>query len=135
MKNDTRERVTLVSKKDLEVSYFCGPGPGGQKRNKAATGVQIRHPASGAIGKASDSRSQHDNKINAFKRLREHPRMKIFLSKKLFELRERETMEEAIDRETTPDTLKFEIKNAKGQWEEVNNEYFDSPAAREQTDP
>lgn len=135
MKTDTRERVTLVSKKDLEVSYFCGPGPGGQKRNKAATGVQIRHPASGAVAKASDSRSQHDNKVNAFKRLREHPRMKIFLSKKLFELREQETIEAAIERETTPDTLKLEIKNAKGQWEEVDDAYFDSPAAREQTQP
>lgn len=131
-KPDNRERITLVSKKDLDVSYFCGSGPGGTNRNKVATGVQIKHRSSGAIGRSSDSRSQHDNKITAFKRLREHPKMKLWLSKKLFELRERETMEEAVDRETTPDTLKFEVKNEKGKWEEVKSEYFDSPAAKEE---
>lgn len=127
---DTRERITIVSKNDLEVSYFCGPGPGGQARNKVASGVLIRHKQSGAIGRASDSRSQQDNKMSAFRRLREHPKFKVWLNRKLFEIRERETLEQSVDRETTPDTLKIEIKNERGQWEEAPAGHFDTQAAK-----
>lgn len=62
-----KEKITIATKKDFDVSYYCGPGPGGQKKNKSATGVQIIHSESGAIGRAHDSRSQADNKVNAFK--------------------------------------------------------------------
>lgn len=126
------ERVTVLSLKDLEVSYFCGSGAGGQARNKVASGVQMRHLESGATGRASDSRSQHDNKKSAFSRLLADPRMKFWLAKKVYEVRARETIEEIIARETRPENLKYEIKNAVGQWEEVNEAYFDGPAAREE---
>lgn len=131
-KIETRERVTILSQKDLEISYFCGSGAGGQARNKVASGVQIRHLESGAMGRASDSRSQHDNKKEAFKRLCEDPKMKFWLSKKVYEIRQGETLEQTIEKEMKLENLKFEIKNALGQWEEVNNEYFNSPAALEE---
>jgi peptide chain release factor 1 len=128
-----KERITILSLKDLDVSYFCGSGAGGQARNKVASGVQLRHPESGAVGRASDSRSQHENKKSAFKRLVEDPRMKFWISKKVYEIRKGETLESEIANATTPDKLKFEIKNAVGQWEEVDEAYFDGPAARECT--
>lgn len=126
------ERITLLSKKDLEISYFCGSGAGGQARNKVASGVLIRHEESGATGRASDSRSQHDNKISAFNRLVADPRMKFWLAKKKHELAMGETIEESIAKETTADKLKFEIKNATGQWEEVSADYFTTAAALEE---
>lgn len=126
------ERVTVLSLKDLEVSYFCGSGAGGQARNKVASGVQMRHLESGATGRASDSRSQHDNKKSAFNRLLADPRMKFWLAKKVFEVRARESVEDIVARETRPENLKYEIKNAVGQWEEVDEAYFDGPAAREE---
>ena len=131
--SEQRERVTILSKKDLQISYFCGSGAGGQARKKVASGVKIRHEESGAIGRASDSRSQHDNKVAAFKRLIADPRMKFFLAKKVQEVRLGETLEANIAKETSPDKCKFEIKNATGQWEEVNDAYFDGPAAREES--
>jgi protein subunit release factor B len=131
MKEPERERVTILSLKDLDVSYFCGSGAGGQARNKVASGVLIRHEESGAIGRASDSRSQHDNKQAAFKRLLADPRMKFWLAKKVYEVRAGEAIERTIEKETRPENLKFEIKNAKGQWEEVSENYFQSQAAHD----
>jgi protein subunit release factor B len=133
MKKDKSERITIATKKDFDVSYFCGSGAGGQARNKVASGVQIIHRESGAIGRASDSRSQADNKKSAFERLLKTPKMKFWITRKLYEIEQKETLEETIEKETTPENLKFEIKNAEGKWEEVNDAYFDSPAAKEES--
>lgn len=130
--NVMKERISIATKKDFDVSYFCGSGAGGQARNKVASGVQIIHRESGAIGRASDSRSQADNKKSAFERLLETPKMKFWIVKKLYEVRSHEKIEDTIEKETTPENLKFEIKNAEGKWEEVNDSYFDSPAAKEE---
>lgn len=125
-------KVTILSLKDLNVSYFCGSGAGGQARNKVASGVQMRHEESGAMGRASDSRSQHDNKRAAFERLLKDPRMKFFIARRLHEIRSGESLEDEIKRETADDKLKFEVKNAKGFWEEVPVSYFDSETAKEE---
>lgn len=115
---DTRERIRLASKEDFDVSYFCGSGKGGQAKNKVASGVQIIHRETGALGRASDSRSQAENKKAAFKRLLATPKMKFWLNKKLFEVRERQTMEESIEKDTTDDKLRFEVMKD-GKWTEV----------------
>ncbi len=134
MKEDKRERISLATKKDFDVSYFCGSGAGGQARNKVASGVQIIHKESGAIGRASDSRSQADNKKKAFERLLETPKMKFWLARELYAIKQKETLEETIEKETKPENLRYEIKNAEGKWEEVNPSYFESLAAKEESD-
>lgn len=134
-KQDNRQRVTLFTAKDFEVSHFCGSGAGGQARNKVASGVQITHRESGAIGRASDSRSEADNKSNAFIRLLKTPKMKFEIERKLYELKQHETMEETVAKETKPENLKFEIKNGKGQWEEVDVSYFEGETAKEESEP
>src|SRR6516162_11593337 len=53
-----------------EVDTYRASGPGGQKRNKTSSAVRIRHPSSGLIVIAEESRSQHENKAKALKRLR-----------------------------------------------------------------
>ena len=134
-KTDTRERINILSPKDLDVSYFCGSGAGGQARNKVASGVQIIHRETGAIGRASDSRSQADNKAEAFRRLLATPKMKFWLAAKIYEVRQHESMEQTIAKETRPESLRFEIKDPTGRWEEVEESYFDSPAAKEEHKP
>jgi protein subunit release factor A len=118
-----RERVTIAHPKDFDVSYFCGSGAGGQARNKVASGVQIIHRETGAIGRASDSRSQADNKKKAFERLLKSPRMKFWISAKIYELRQHETLEETIQKEVSKENLRFEIKE-NGVWKEVTENYF-----------
>lgn len=93
---DNRQRVSIATAKDFDVSYFCGSGAGGQARNKVASGVQIIHRETGAIGRASDSRSQADNKTAAFKRLLETPRMKFWIASKLYEVKQGERLEETV---------------------------------------
>ncbi len=130
---DNREKVSIATAKDFDVSYFCGSGAGGQARNKVASGVQIIHRETGAIGRASDSRSQADNKQRAFQRLLETPKMKFWIARKLYEVKQGEKLEETIAKDTQAGNLKYEIKSPTGQWEEVTESYFDGAAAKEQS--
>src|SRR5436190_668417 len=54
-----------------EVDTYRASGPGGQKRNKTSSAVRLRHPPSGLIVIAEESRSQHENRARALKRLRQ----------------------------------------------------------------
>lgn len=57
--------------RQCEVDTYRASGPGGQKRNKTSSAVRLRHPPSGLIVIAEESRSQHENRARAFKRLRQ----------------------------------------------------------------
>src|SRR5205823_9742901 len=52
------------------VDTYRASGPGGQKRNKTSSAVRLRHPPSGLIVIAEESRSQHENRERALRRLR-----------------------------------------------------------------
>jgi hypothetical protein len=53
-----------------DVDTYRASGPGGQKRNKTSSAVRLRHPPTGLIVIAEESRSQHENKAKALRRLR-----------------------------------------------------------------
>jgi hypothetical protein len=53
------------------VDTYRASGPGGQKRNKTSSAVRIRHPPSGLLVIAEESRSQHENRARALRRLRQ----------------------------------------------------------------
>ncbi|MBN9517819.1 peptide chain release factor-like protein [bacterium] len=52
-----------------EVDTYRASGPGGQKRNKTSSAVRLRHPPTGLLVIAEESRSQHVNKAKALDRL------------------------------------------------------------------
>jgi hypothetical protein len=54
-----------------EVDTFRDRGPGGQKRNKTDSAVRLRHRPTRLSAVAVESRSQHENKAKALKRLRQ----------------------------------------------------------------
>jgi hypothetical protein len=54
-----------------DVDTYRASGPGGQKRNKTSSAVRLRHGPSGLVVIAEESRSQHENKAKALKRLRQ----------------------------------------------------------------
>ncbi|MGE3182344.1 MAG: peptide chain release factor-like protein, partial [Phycisphaerae bacterium] len=54
-----------------DVDTYRASGPGGQKRNKTSSAVRLRHHMSGLSVIAEESRSQHENKARALRRLRE----------------------------------------------------------------
>jgi hypothetical protein len=53
-----------------EVDTYRASGPGGQKRNKTSSAVRLRHTATGLLVIAEESRSQHENKARAIRRMR-----------------------------------------------------------------
>src|SRR5947208_1700664 len=70
-----RSTWTVLSDEQLlaqcEVDTYRASGPGGQKRNKTSSAVRLRHPPSGLLVIAEESRSQHENKARALRRLRQ----------------------------------------------------------------
>jgi hypothetical protein len=54
-----------------EVDTYRASGPGGQKRNKTSSAVRLRHGPSGLSVIAEESRSQHENRGRALRRLRQ----------------------------------------------------------------
>jgi RF-1 domain len=71
----TRYILATLSDSELlsqcEVDTYRASGPGGQKRNKTSSAVRLRHLASALIVIAEESRSQHENRARALRRLRQ----------------------------------------------------------------
>lgn len=61
------DRVLLTH---CQVDTYRASGPGGQKRNKTDSAVRIRLAALDLMVTAAESRSQHENKARALRRLR-----------------------------------------------------------------
>ncbi len=70
--------------RDSDIEYFIASGPGGQHRNKVATGVRLVHHPSGIMVTATERRSQHANREAAFERLAERleQRQRVFPRRK-----------------------------------------------------
>ena len=64
-----RMQALGVDEADLEEQFVRGGGPGGQKINKSAVAVQLRHIPSGKQVTARDARSQALNRFHARRRL------------------------------------------------------------------
>jgi hypothetical protein len=73
--NLTRKTWTHLTDAQLllqcAVDTYRASGPGGQKRNKTSSAVRLRHEPTGLLVIAEESRSQHENKARALKRLRQ----------------------------------------------------------------
>lgn len=54
-----------------EEDRYRASGPGGQKRNKIESAIRLRHLPTNVIVTAVESRSQHENRRRALRRLRE----------------------------------------------------------------
>jgi hypothetical protein len=83
-----------------DVDTYRASGPGGQKRNKTSSAVRLRHRPSGLIVIAEESRSQHENKARALRRLRQ----RMILSR-----REPFTPAERLN----PESLKVGLKDSR----------------------
>lgn len=61
-----KELLFSVTKDDCDWSYTRGTGSGGQKKNKTSSAVHCTHRDSGAHGYSETSRSQLQNRQDAF---------------------------------------------------------------------
>ncbi len=55
---------------ECREEFFVGGGPGGQHRNKTASGVRLVHGGTGVTVNATERRSQLRNRATALERLR-----------------------------------------------------------------
>lgn len=67
---------------ELEFQTFRASGPGGQHRNKVETAVRVTHKPTGLTVTATESRSQHQNKQMAIKKLEEAFRQELLSQQK-----------------------------------------------------
>jgi len=109
-----------VTRSDLEWSYTKGTGAGGQKRNKTSSAVHCTHHPSGAHGYSEASRSQFQNKIDAFKKMAESERFQRWL-KLEYQRRTGELFESERRIENELKKVKIEVK-IDGRWVEVNED-------------
>ena len=113
----TKQRILSVTKNDLVIESFRAGGKGGQNVNKVNSGIRITHPASGAVGRAVDSRDQPINKKLAFKRMTESKEFQAWLKIETAKISGvQDAIGERVEREMK--RIKVEIKNEQGQWAE-----------------
>lgn len=107
---------------DCDVETFRGSGPGGQNRNKVASGVRIRHRESGAVGKATEHRSQHQNKKEAWKRMCETKTFQAWARTKAAKLQGVKSTEQRVEEALAPHNIKTEVLTSEQKWEEKKPE-------------
>ena len=107
-----------LTKKDFIVETFRSGGAGGQNQNKRDTGVRIRHPDSGAVASSRNHRTQLQNRKEAFRRLIDSDKFKVWHSIKCGKiLKQGPSIDEQVDEMMSPENLKIETKNENGDWE------------------
>lgn len=115
-----------ITARDCEWSYTKGTGAGGQKRNKTSSAVHCTHRASGAHGYSESSRSQLDNRRDAFEKMAASDKfqkwLKIEYMRRTGELME---IERRVEQELTK--VKTEVK-IDGKWTQVRpDQLVDDP--------
>lgn len=107
-----------VTAKDCDWSYTRGSGNGGQKKNKTSSAVHCMHRPSGAHGYSEASRSQADNKKDAFVKMSESKEFQNWLHIEFMKRSgEMDEIDRYVERELTK--VKTEIR-IDGKWTEVN---------------
>lgn len=116
----SKEKVISLTAKDFEWSYTRGTGKGGQKKNKTSSAVYCTHKPSKSQGYSEASRSQADNKVDAFKKCVNLPSFQAWL--KMETARKMGLLagvDEAVKREMKK--IKVEVKDS-GKWVEVDRD-------------
>ena len=63
------KKEIILNDSDIEENFIKGGGPGGQSVNKSTNCVQLKHKPTGIVVKAHESRSLHENRQQARKKL------------------------------------------------------------------
>lgn len=121
-----KEPFFSITARDCEWSYTRGTGAGGQKRNKTSSAVHCTHRPSGAHGYSESSRSQLDNRQDAFRKMAESDRFKKWVRVEYMK-RTGEHLE--IERQITESLTKVKLEvKIDGKWTEVTaSQLVDDP--------
>jgi hypothetical protein len=116
LERDDRNLLFRVTAKDFTETHIRGSGPGGQHRNKTSTGIRLVHRASGAVGEATDDKSQHVNRAHAFQRLRETDEWKTWFRDMVLRTSGQETPGEKLERWMDETNIVTQILDDRSRW-------------------
>lgn len=121
-----KQPLFSVTARDCEWSYTRGTGNGGQKKNKTSSAVHCTHLPSGAHGYSEASRSQGDNRRDAFEKMANTDKFQQWLKLEFMRRTgEMLAIEQAVEREMA--RVKTEIR-IDGRWTEVRpDQLVDDP--------
>lgn len=112
----TRRKLFSVTINDCRVDTFTVGGNGGSGKDTSNTGVRVTHEISGAVGKATDTRSQSKNKELAFRRMAESKEFQVWVKLKASELQGKPSIDQLVDEAMNPKNIRVEISKD-GKWE------------------
>lgn len=124
-----KELLFSVTKKDLEITFFSGTGPGGQNRNKVQNCVRMRHPDSGASSTGQSNRDRQANLKEAFNTLVRSIEFKMWHNRKTQELLTGKSIEDKVNEQMSSRYMKVENRDSSGKWvlyDEDENESQDN---------
>ncbi len=113
--------LLTLTRKDFRVDTFRVSGHGGQKVNKTESGVRITHIKTSIFSTCTRTRSQSKNKKEAFTKLCNDARFKMWLKQKsLGILTTKEKIEKQLKETMKPENLRTEVrKNKKWAKDEI----------------
>ena len=112
----SKQLLFSVTVADCDWEYMRGTGPGGQKRNKTETKVRCTHRASGATATSDITRSQHDNKRDAFIKMLKTPEYQKWQKLEIARRMGQEVqIEEAVNAAMADEHIRIEYKE-NGKW-------------------
>ncbi len=121
----TKELLFSVTRDDCIWKYTIGTGTGGQKKQKTSSAVHCTHKLSGAHGYSEATRSQAQNRSDAFRKMTETKTLQLW-----HKLETARRLGNIIDIDKEVDRsmkfIKTEIKED-GKWKVVDDEYFSTP--------
>lgn len=121
----SKELLFSVTAADCDWQYLRGTGPGGQKRNKTESKVRCVHRASGAVGESDLTRSQHENKRIAFRKMAESNEFKLWHKiETARRMGDQLTIEEKVDKAMNDANLRIEGK-VDGRWVPIEEAPFE----------
>ncbi|MFP7756456.1 peptide chain release factor-like protein, partial [Thermodesulfobacteriota bacterium B35] len=98
-----------LTKKDLQVEYFSGTGPGGQYRNRHRNCVRLYHPDSGARVTGQSHRNRQANLKEAFQNLLHKPAFKVWFNRKVMDALSGQSLEQRVREAMSPENLKLNV--------------------------
>jgi protein subunit release factor B len=122
----TKELLFSITKKDFKLEWFSGTGNGGQNRNKHQNCARLHHLESGVLTTGQSQRDRPANLREAMQNLVKHPKFKVWMTMRVFELEKGKTIEQIVDEQMTENKLKIECRDEEGKWnlykEDILNE-------------
>lgn len=95
---------------DCREEFYRGSGNGGQKKQKTSSGVRLTHEPSGVQVESEAQRSQHQNRVDALKKLAAHPKFRAWCQMESAARAEGfRSLMTKIDESLKPENLKIEV--------------------------